>query len=611
MTTAVQRRRGTATEHSSFTGLEGELSVNTTNESVHVHDGSTAGGFELMRADGSNSSVTLGDISGVTAGTGLSGGGTSGTVTLDIDSTVTTLDGTQTLTNKTLTSPTLNTPTIGTSFTIGGATITEAELEILDGATVTTTELNYVDGVTSSIQTQIDAKAPLASPTFTGTVTMDGLTVDTNTLYVDSTNNRVGIGTTSPTEKLHLNGTALMFGARMSSNNGSTYWDVKRDISTGHFHIADDSLGNVLTIRQDSGNVGIGTTSPDADVHISSAGNDAKIILESSANPRGNFIACEGADDLVLAADEDNLGASSAMKFRVDATERMRIDSSGNVGIGTTSPSKTLVVNENDSECVAIIKSSDTGTAGLFLGGQTDEIKGGIVFNNSDNSLQLRGYNNAERARIDSSGNLLVGTTQTDVGFWYNRFGCVIESGGQIHSAVSGDACAVFNRNTNDGEIVELRQGGSKEGSISVSGSTVSYNGFSGRHESSGISSSTEKGTVVSTIDELDTYISGVKQGQTRADHAKVKVSDIVGDSCVYGVVDDFNDEGKVNVISVGIGAVRVTGSCAKGDLLESNGDGTARVQPDDIVRNKTIGKVTIGNNDTNVKLVSCVLYCG
>jgi hypothetical protein len=186
MTTAVQRRRGTNTEHASFTGLEGEISVNTTNESVHVHDGSTAGGFELMRADGSNSSVTLGDISGVTAGTGLSGGGTTGTVTLDIDGTVATLAGTQTFTNKTLTSPILNTPTIGTSFTIGGATITEAELEILDGATVTTTELNYVDGVTSAIQTQIDAKAPLASPSFTGNVSVGG-TVDGRDLAADGT----------------------------------------------------------------------------------------------------------------------------------------------------------------------------------------------------------------------------------------------------------------------------------------------------------------------------------------------------------------------------------------------------------------------------------------
>jgi hypothetical protein len=58
MSTAVQRRRGTNTEHDSFTGLEGEISVNTTNESVHVHDGSTAGGFEMARADGSNWAIT-------------------------------------------------------------------------------------------------------------------------------------------------------------------------------------------------------------------------------------------------------------------------------------------------------------------------------------------------------------------------------------------------------------------------------------------------------------------------------------------------------------------------------------------------------------------------
>ncbi len=58
---------------------------------------------------------------------------------------------------------------------VHGYTATAAEINILDGATLSTTELNYVDGVTSSIQTQLNAKAPLASPTFTGTVTLPDL----------------------------------------------------------------------------------------------------------------------------------------------------------------------------------------------------------------------------------------------------------------------------------------------------------------------------------------------------------------------------------------------------------------------------------------------------
>ena len=86
----------------------------------------------------------------VAGGTGIDSSATSNTVTLAIDSTVATLAGSQTLTNKTLTSPVLNTPTIGTSFTIGSATITEAELEVLDGATLTTSELNILDGVPAS-----------------------------------------------------------------------------------------------------------------------------------------------------------------------------------------------------------------------------------------------------------------------------------------------------------------------------------------------------------------------------------------------------------------------------------------------------------------------------
>ena len=54
-----------------------------------------------------------------------------------------------------------------------------AEFAILDGITATTSELNFVDGVTSAIQAQIDAKAPIADPTFTGTATMPNAAITT------------------------------------------------------------------------------------------------------------------------------------------------------------------------------------------------------------------------------------------------------------------------------------------------------------------------------------------------------------------------------------------------------------------------------------------------
>ena len=54
-----------------------------------------------------------------------------------------------------------------------------AEFAVLDGVTATTTEVNYLDGVTSAIQTQIDAKAPIADPTFTGTATIPTASVTT------------------------------------------------------------------------------------------------------------------------------------------------------------------------------------------------------------------------------------------------------------------------------------------------------------------------------------------------------------------------------------------------------------------------------------------------
>lgn len=69
---------------------------------------------------------------------------------------------------------------------LDGITSSTSELNVLDGITATTAELNFTGGVTSNIQTQMNTKAPLASPTFTGTVVAPTATITTaNVTTVD------------------------------------------------------------------------------------------------------------------------------------------------------------------------------------------------------------------------------------------------------------------------------------------------------------------------------------------------------------------------------------------------------------------------------------------
>ena len=181
MATQLQIRRGTNTQNASFTGAEGELSANTTNDSVHVHDGSTAGGFELARADLNNVSDT--DLNAALTGNTVSA---LTITTLTLGSTAITATGAE-----------LN--------ILDGVTATATELNILDGVTATTAELNYVDGVTSAIQTQLDAKAPLANPTFTGSFTSPGIDDNANAIAITiDSSEQVGIGETAPDNLLHV-----------------------------------------------------------------------------------------------------------------------------------------------------------------------------------------------------------------------------------------------------------------------------------------------------------------------------------------------------------------------------------------------------------------------
>ena len=105
--------------------------------------------------DNEIASVPIGDITAVTAGTGLSGGGTTGAVSLAIDSTVATLTGSQTLTNKAIDSDN-NTITNIVNADIKAAAAIDAT-KIADGS-VTSTEFQFINSLSSNAQTQLDAK---------------------------------------------------------------------------------------------------------------------------------------------------------------------------------------------------------------------------------------------------------------------------------------------------------------------------------------------------------------------------------------------------------------------------------------------------------------------
>jgi len=479
--------------------------------------------------------------------------------------------------------------------------------------------------------------ADSADKDIAGTLTLDGLVVDDIT----------------------IDGSTISDGGDFTLDVGG---DITLDADGADIRLKDG--GTEFAILHNSGYFGVYSTISDADLKIqgndggslidaltfdmSQAGraifNEGVVCKSSTGGDFGVNINTASGDSMKLqVVDTGSAGAANGVISVSDGD--LILSPSANVGIGESSPLSNLHIEDTSGAVLTLGNSQDPNdvVAGTVFGrinfyasdrsgatnatggvarieaiassGYSSSTPSDLLFYThgaSANDGSVLG-NPSERLRIDSSGNVLVGTTDSNVGDNTGSARGINLNGpdGQILAAAYQASALILNRMNNDGQIVSLRQNGTEEGSISVSGSTVSFNGFAGRHESSGIPTTTPKGTVVSTIDELDVYLSGSKEGQTRADHAKVEVSNSEGDACVYGVVDDFTDDGSVNVVSVGIASVLVTGACSKGDLLESNGDGTAKVQSDDIIRSKTIGKVTISDSNTGVKLVSCVMYCG
>ena len=170
------------------------------------------------------------------------------------------------------------------------------------------------------------------------------------------------------------------------------------------------TAGNAISFTQAmtldaSGNLGIGTTSPQRLLHVNGSvgsfrlqGTSVGGYIEIVGPTTTNFIGTPAAI---------SSGSTTDLGFYLNGSEAMRLDSSGNLGIGTSSPTAKLESAGNIG----------FGTGGTFAAGQIySDANWGVIFRAKQASPALAefGFFNAggtERARIDASGNLLVGTT--------------------------------------------------------------------------------------------------------------------------------------------------------------------------------------------------------
>jgi hypothetical protein len=276
---------------------------------------------------------------------------------------------------------------------------------------MTQTEINVpVDGTITSAKLSGALTTP-AALTVTG-----ALTVDTNTLVVDATNNRVGIGTSSPSAKATI-------------------------------QTATNEEDSVL-IKQSDG----------TDVGSLRINNGSFLIKGKSATAPVQLQTHDGNEDIEV--DPDGF-----IKFETAGSETMRI-TANNVGIGVSAPTRSLVLGKGDSTGVQTqYTNSTTGTAlgdGFTVGIDGSE---NAEFWNFENTNMLFATNGSERARLDSSGNLLVGKDAAAVA----TVGTFIGGGsnvGLVEITRDNNRPLRINRLSSDGQLVRFDKDSTNVGSI-------------------------------------------------------------------------------------------------------------------------------------------------
>ena len=436
--------------------------------------------------------------------------------------------------------------TVG-SFSAGTTGFTPASATT--GAVVLAGTLNVANGGTG-LTTLASSRIPYGNGT--------GALASSSTFVFDGTN--LGVGTSSPSSfatKLVVSGAASVYG---------------------------DERKNAVLIDTTALAAGVGAG-------ISFYGTS------ESGGATSQFGSIKGVKENATSANYAGALAFVTSNSANVQTERMRITSAGDVVVGGTtailsSSGRGNITINGSSNAILAFSASGVEQGYIYHDGTN------VLFDNSKNGFIRFGTNATERMRITSDGDVLVGKTSTASSVAGTR---IIKEGTIVISR--NDELLFCNRLTTDGALVQFQQDGTSEGNISVSGTTVSYNGGHLSRWSQLPDGSKDdtilKGTVMSNLDDMCVWEKdGVVADNEQLN--KMKVSDVEGDTNVAGVfvnwtIDADYGVDDMNVAMTGDMIIRIANGVVvqKGDLLMSAGDGTAKPQGDDIVRSKTIAKVT------------------
>ena len=320
------------------------------------------------------------------------------------------------------------------------------------------------------------------------------------------------------------------------------------------------------------------------------------------------------------------------MVFGVDdgstLIEALRIHHDGHISQGTVAPPSSAEFTIRGANPELSLYASANYSSFLMMGDTNDYADGYIEY---DNYAPSKGFkfitDSGHRMGLDSSGTLTVGASNYSFGSVGARISQVSDS----HFCRAGGNVIAIRRNSSDGQFIDFYRDGTHVGDIRVASGNVTLTGahLSRWTQLPGGAERTEilRGSVLTNLDEMcewsteaqeavlyteeDDLPRGVSVGDVKTpaleanteDNAqlnRMKISDVEGDPNVSGVFDAWDNDDKVHkndfycamtgdlVIRIAQGVI-----VARGDLLMSAGDGTAKPQDDDIIRSKTIAKVT------------------